>query len=274
MTMQDKDNMEYLLFNKRKKIYVCLNHRAAYLCWIDANKKGFVKDSALLFHIDYHADFWLHKKSLIDEEGKIDINDMDGLKEFVRTKLSVQNSEFIVLSMYRGIIGDAISISRKNDSIYGTPEKGSYRTTDRHWFKDRKDNIHNFYLGGHWVMKLTGHNGLLTDGSKHWDVQRIFGAHSRNQNLILDLDLDFFTYQSDEGQDWAMNERHLNTIFQSADFGYLFNHIDVISIALEPSCCGGNEECISILDKLNSLVLKKYSFDIKDEVIQKFGLDR
>ena len=86
MTMQDKDNMEYIPFDNRKKIYVCLNHRAAYLCWIDAYRKRFIKGNALLFHIDHHADFWFRNENLIDEQEKIDIDDEQGLREFVKTK--------------------------------------------------------------------------------------------------------------------------------------------------------------------------------------------
>lgn len=268
---QDRDNMEYLFFSNRKKIYVCLNHRVAYLCWLDAFRKGIIKHNALLFHIDFHADFWLNDQQLIKEQEKISIKDQQKLKDFVRDRLNKLNTNFIVLSMYRGIIGDAISVSRKNDSLYGKFKRGDYTTTDRYEFKN-KGILHTFYLGGSNVLDLVGRYGLLTDCWKHKDVQKVFKDAVRSQNVILDIDLDYFTYQSPHGDDWAFNKRHLETIFQSAAFLNLLNHIDMISIALEPSCCGGNNECRSILGKLNSVALNKYSIDIEKEAIQKFKL--
>lgn len=222
-------------------------------------------------HIDHHADFWLNNMQLIKEQEKIDIKNEQRLRGFVKRKLSKLNTNFIVLSMYRGIIGDAISVSRKNNSLFGKFKRGTYQTTKRYEFRDRKGNLRCFYLGGSSVTGIVGHYGLLTDRMTHHDVQKVFNENVRRRNVILDIDLDYFSYIDDDGQAWAMNERHLKTIFQSADFGYLFNYIDVVSIALEPSCCGGNEECISILEKLNSLVLQKFSFDIK-EVIKKYKL--
>lgn len=268
---QDRDNMEYIFVNGHKKIYVFLNHRVAYLCWIDAFRKNLIKQNALLFHIDHHADFWLKDKKLIREQNKICINSKQKLKKFVKEKLDKLNSDFIVLSMYRGIIGDAISVSRQNDRLYGQFMSGNYQTTHRYEFK-YKGNSHTFYLGGSSILELVNNYGLLTDRWKHQDVQKRFKTAVKNQNIFLDIDLDFFTYQSDEGHTWAMSSRHLKNIFQSDAFIYLLNYINVISIALEPNCCGGNAECRSILEKLNSVALSKYNIDIETKTIQRFKL--
>jgi len=269
---QDRDNMDYVFFNNSKKIYVCLNHRVAYLCWIDAFRKKFIKGKTLLFHIDFHADFWLNNRQLVREQEAINIDDQQRLEDFVKKKLHKLNTDFIVLSMHRGIIGDALSVSRKNDSLYGKFKGGGYTTTNRYEFNDKKGNLHTFYLGGSSVLDLVGHYGLLTDNFRHKDVQKVFKDAVRSQNVILDIDLDCFTYQSPHGSDWAFNKRHLEAIFQSAAFIHLLNHIDVVSIALEPSCCGGNAECRSILEKINSVGLSRYNIDIEEKTIQRFKL--
>jgi len=78
--IQDRDNVDYVLIeDHHKKIYVCLNHRVAFLCWLDAFRKNFIKSNTLLFHIDYHADFWLNNKQLIKEQEAININDQEKL---------------------------------------------------------------------------------------------------------------------------------------------------------------------------------------------------
>lgn len=270
---QDRGNTDYVFFNGSKKIYVCLNHRVAYLCWANARKKKLIKENALLFHIDHHADFWLDDEELVEEQDKIDADDQEGMKQFIRTKLNVLNTEFIVLSMYRGTIGDAISIHRKEDRLYGNLTEGNYSTTDRYYFEDRKGKGHNFYLGGSSIMELVGNYGLLTDHFKHQDIQSVFNAGVRDHNAVLDIDLDYFTYRDDEGKDWAMNRRHLERILRSAAMNYLLSRINVITLALEPNCCGAeNTECVSLLDMLNSLVFRKANVDIKEKVVRQFEL--
>jgi hypothetical protein len=229
-------------------------------------------NNALLFHIDYHPDFCLNDTKLIKEQNQIQINDEQKLKKFVKYRLNRQNIDFIVLSMYRGVVGDAISIHRRDNSLYGKFIRGNYQTTDRYEFKDNNGNSHAFYLGGPSIQDLVGNYGLLTDCWKHKDVQKAFKDAVRSRNIILDIDLDYFTYESPSGDSWAFNERHLKTIFQSDAFNYLLSNIDVISIALEPNCCGGNAECIAILRELNS-ALSKFNINIETRTIQKFKLE-
>lgn len=68
-----------------------------------------------------------------------------------------------------------------------------------------------------------------------------------------------------------MNERHLETILSSEAFNFLWSSAKVVTIALEPYYCGFEEECIFILDKMNSIVLNKCGLDIKEKVTQQFG---
>lgn len=98
---EDRYNMKRVCFDGRRKVYVMLNHRAAYLSWVDAFRKGFIESGALLFHVDRHADFSLGSSALLDDNNRIADDQEKELEEFVKTKLSVLNSEFIVLSMYR-----------------------------------------------------------------------------------------------------------------------------------------------------------------------------
>lgn len=109
-------------------------------------------------------------------------------------------------------------------------EDGNYKTTKKAWFKDRKGKIHNFFLCGS-IHGLTGYNGLLTDEYNKFDVRQAFRKNHRNRNVILDIDLDFFTYRDDEDGAWAMNERHLETILSSEAFNFLWSSAEVVTIA-------------------------------------------
>jgi len=267
---EERLNVDYLFFNDKKKIYVCLNHRAAYLCWIDAQRRKFLNDYSLLFHIDYHADFWLEKEELLAEQETIK-DQLEKLKEFVKHKLRILNTDFIVLSMHRGTIGDAISIHRLGENLYGEFKKGGYIGTDRQEFKDRKSVTHKFYLCSSSIEGLTGYQGLLTDRFTNQDVKQVFEENVRKRNAVLDVDLDFFTYADNEERRWAMNPRNLDRLLYSEGFNYIFDRMNVITIALEPLCCGGNVECLSILDKVSSYICEKINLDIKEETVTKFA---
>ena len=175
------------------------------------------------------------------------------------------NTDFLVLSMKRGLIGDAISIDNMEERLYGTEIRGGYETTNRKVLKDTTGKVHSFYTVGP-SMELTGYNGLLTDRFTHLDIQKLFHSHIKEKNIILDMDLDFFTYKDNEGAPWAMNDRNMTKIFRSDSFNYLFQYIDVINIALEPDCCGSNTECLTILEKMNLLIFRKIGIDLMGKV--------
>ena len=270
---EDRYNMKRVCFDGRTIIYVMLNHRAACLSWSDAFRKGIIKSDALLFHVDRHPDFSLGSCTLLDDNDRIADDKEKELEEFVKNKLGVLNYEFIVLSMYRGLIGDAISIDWEEEcgNLYGQYTEMTYDTTKRREFQDRKKRLHTFYLGGSSINGLTGYYGLLTDSWTHQDVQRVFNKKSKEGNVILDIDLDFFTYVDSEKVTWALNERNLNSMLESDGFNLLLSNARVITIALEPFFCGNTTECRCILKAMSATLRERFSIDIEKTVIEEFN---
>jgi hypothetical protein len=117
---------------------------------------------------------------------------------------------------------------------------------------------------------LTGYQGLLTDRWTHQDVQGVFNKKSKEGNMILDIDLDFFTYVDSEGVTWALNERNLNSILESDGFRLLLSNAKVITIALEPFFCGNATECRYILKALSRALSERLSIDLEKTVIEEF----
>lgn len=259
-----------------KKIYVMLNHRTAYLCWLDTYKKSCLKENTLLFHIGHRADFWLDNEKLIEGQKNLNINDLNQLNEFVKLKMDKKNTDFIVLSMYRGIIGDIISISRNNDEIYGEKIVENQAFNNRMdigtRFKDRSGKVHKFLLGGHSIINLLGRHGVLKDAFVHQDLQKIFHENVQNDNVMLDISFDYFTYESDEGHRESMNDRHLERLFSSSAFNYIWSNVKLITVALEPEYCGGKEECKSILKQFNSFIVNRHNTNIEKKVTDQFQL--
>ena len=268
---EDRYNMEYVCLKNGKTIYVMLNHRVAYLCWMDALRRNQIKPGAFLFHIDWHADFGVSSLALINDHEKIEEGQTGELQDFVENRLSVINYEFIVLAMHRGVIGDAVSIDKENDydRIFGDRKKPVYETTERTEFFDKKGKLHTFYLGGPSLRELVGYQGLLTDRWTHQDVQKAFNESVARENLILDIDLDYFTYNDGEGQ-WALNERNLGLILYSEGFRYVLEKAKVITVALEPFFCGNSTECRDVLNKLSASLEECIGVEIEKAAIGKF----
>jgi hypothetical protein len=267
----EKYNIEYVPVENKKTVYVLLNHRVAYLCWLDALRKDLIKSGAFLFHIDQHADFGVSSLALIEDHEKIGDDQTKELEDFIKNRLGLQNYEFIVLAMYRGVIGDAISIDKEDDHdrLFGDPKTPLYETTRRREFVDKKGRLHKFYLGGSSIRAITGRYGLLTDAWTHQDVQKIFNESVANRNLILDIDLDYFTYNDGEGQ-WALNDRDMDFILDSEGFRYVLTRAKVITVALEPFYCGNTTECRHILKKVSSSLKKYIGVEIEEVTIKKF----
>lgn len=269
-------NVDYLRFESRSKlIYIMLNHRVAYLSWMDAYRKGFIKEGAFLIHIDKHLDFALHEKATLEEDRKLRYEQEKEHTEFIRNKSNVQNCDFIVLAMDRGLIGDGVSIDNEDvddKNFYGAFKEGQYSTTDKVELVDKYGKIHNYYSGYSSVIQLYGYNGLLTDKFTHQDVQTAYRDGVYNGNLLLDIDLDYFTYNEGDGQN-AMNDRHIDRILDSEPFTDFLFHAEVITIALEPFYCGDWEESKQILNRLNICLKKNFGLDIEKKVIDTFEKD-
>lgn len=173
--------------------------------------------------------------------------------------------------MNRGVIGDAVSIDKEttHDNTIGEHKKMGEKTTERTEFRDTKERLHTFYFGGSSIIELVGYRGLLTDSFDHQDVKRAFLENAHKNNLILDIDLDYFTYHDSEGQ-WALNDRNLKRILESDGFDYILGSAKVVTIALEPFYCGDPEESSYILENLSKHLKERLDIDIEKQVREKF----
>lgn len=224
MSFKEKLNMKYVPFRRlNKQIYVILNHRVAYLCWMDALRKGLISRGAFLCHVDYHLDFEYTFDSL-NEDARIQDDQETELENFVRDNLNESNAFFIAYAMNRGLIGDGLSIHKDRRTDYNIIE-GFYseRTTDRIEFIDKAGCTHHFYLGGSSICKLCGYNSILDDNIKHQDLQGVLRRSVRDRNFVLDIDLDYFTYEDSEGT-WAMKESDMDSILKSEAFVKFINN--------------------------------------------------
>jgi hypothetical protein len=266
-------NVDYLRFEvSGKLIYVMLNHRVAYLCWMDALRKGYISKGAFLCHIDLHPDFNSPPKTILEEDARIQDNQVEELEEFVKNKLNAGNADFIIPALERQLVGDVLSI-HKDEGTLGGRIKGNplNQTTDRIEYPDKKKNLHIFYFGGSSFKELFEPNGLLVN-SANQDAQKAFGVGVNQKNFILDIDLDYFGLEESDG--WLTDEQSndlTDSILQSMSFRNLLDCSRVITIALEPFWSGGKQECLRILERLCLTLKKHLGIDIEKQVLEKFS---
>jgi hypothetical protein len=112
-------NVDYLKFEKSgQAIYVMLNHRVAYLCWMDAYRKGIIKEGAFLTHIDKHLDFALHQNAILEEDRKIYCGNWGESKQILN-KLSQCVKERLEIDIEKKVI-DVFEKDATSQSTYSS----------------------------------------------------------------------------------------------------------------------------------------------------------
>ena len=115
------------------------------------------------------------------------------------------------------------------------------------------------------MTNLFGYQSLLNDTCQHQDTKLLF---EKSESLILDIDLDFFTYYSNKI--FARNRRDIIKQITSDSFHKLISKAKIITLALEPIYCGSNEDCLEILTMFNEHIFKPKGIDILKEVENTF----
>ena len=92
----------------RPKIYLVDNHNHVFYFWYLARKQGIIRDGALLYHIDEHADMRDPCKYLMKPAS----DDLQKVFEYTNFFLNVGN--YIIPAQKEGIIGEIVQIRSEN----------------------------------------------------------------------------------------------------------------------------------------------------------------
>jgi len=258
-------NLNYLEYEVNdKKLFIIKDHSVALLCWYKVFKNNLIQKNTTLFHIDKHPDF-CYNDSLKEKSLKLLDMSEEEITRYILNELRNDNSEFIVDAMFSKLIKDGICISYNSCSYYGNSIDGSYSTTKKKQFISEEIE-HNYYLEeSQNISNIVGYQALIGDSCVHQDTDKLF---KEANNLILDIDLDFFTYLNEIN--YAKNSLDIKNQITSESFKEIFSKSKVITIALEPECCGGIQQCLEILNVFNEELFKPNNLDIYKEIKQKF----
>ncbi len=252
-------NIEYLEFDfNSKKWFFIIDHATALIAWKKAFNEGIIRRGATLFHLDEHTDFYFNKSNINKSKKILEMGDSE-LNDFIMKDLAIHNDEFIVNAMYSGLIKDGISFYF-DDYV---PEYDDF-PRKRKFICDGIE--HNFYLFKEKDISL------IDNISSYREIELLF-RYSRD--FILDIDLDFFT-DINEGlidKTVSRTSKDISRQINSDLFKKMFEMSKVITIALEPANCGGNEQCEKILCSLMSDKFFEFkNFDLR-AIVDKFLYD-
>jgi len=256
--MTEKINTDYLEFEfDGKKLFIMKDHPTALLCWKKAFDNKLINKDATLFHIDKHTDFTFDEKNKGKSQKLLNFSEEE-IRNFIKDDLVRGHAEFIVNAMFSGLIKDGISIHSDECSDFGTKIDGTYSTTEKRQFISDDGIEHNFYLYETQNLDyLIGYQSLIGDNCIHQDTDKLF---NKTMDLILDIDLDFFTYQN--GGTYPKHAEDIRTQIMSSSFSTILNKSKIITIALEPKFCGNEKNSIEILSILNEYLFKNKGLDL------------
>ena len=180
------------------------------------------------------------------------------MKEFVH-KLSSDNSEFIANAMVSKLVKDGITISSEN-TFTSDLIKGNHYNTDKIIFNSEN----NYYVVNSESIKCL--RKVIANSVTNQDTKLLF---DQSESLILDIDLDFFTYD----ETFSRNPLDIRIQISYEPFLLLFKKSNIITIALEPECCGGTAQCMNILKVLDNYLFKPRGLNIINEVTSYFLQD-
>lgn len=211
---------------------IMMEHRFAFVFWMKWKKALQQRDwlrqpAPTLVTIDWHRDLAPpedHQKRKLE---KLDLSNLSDTANFVWAQFDQTNDGHILSAAWLNLIGDIILL--KNSA-------GPLRDT----FIDREDNHHQVFE----FREYKRFEEFLTGRD--------------DKNIFLDIDLDYFIHGKGNtfypGTFEPYSEEEIRSVInnRSPAFTYLLPRVDGLTIAQEPSYCGGIANSCRILNVVNN----------------------
>ncbi len=248
-----------------KEIYLMVNHKWAFVVWEIGKLHKTINENALLVHVDSHLD---DVPELVEDGryfvAKSEQNFME-LGEYKRSEEDVENhntnyelrmDNFVIPAFLRDTIKDIIYVSDQDlEEIRVEDFYHAASGTSNHY--DNKSGNTNEYTLKKCYEKIQDKGKTI---QRFFTVEEYLNAVESlpiEQSKILDLDLDYFNdsnniFEPNLKSDVVIRD-NLIQLKEHCDW-------DIITVALSPLYCGGEEECLHILN----IFLEVFELDTRD----------
>jgi hypothetical protein len=253
-----RNNIETFMA-RGKRIIIYNDHRTILNVLFFALKEKVITEIPNVFYFDYHDDGLDPKKEITEKSIDFNLEDMS-FEEFysiVEFKMSINDDDWVKTGMEFNLIKNSVSIGAEE----------AHNIANHEVYKDTNDREHNIFKISHLRFEL-GSQGCLGDSQirkfpYYKKLREIFNYnttgrdnfHEKLDPFILDFDLDYFsTLIMDRKMAWPhklFKEEFLkgsDNLISAMDFtNHLIDKCEFITIAMEPTYCGGFGECNNIL---------------------------
>jgi hypothetical protein len=239
---------DYRVCFPKERIYISRNHQWAFAAWAIGKQTGILRDQITLLHVDAHLDdTW----DGVIVEG---LQEMSNPEEFLEVAGKLEIDNFIWAGFAAALIDHIVYVCPKDidDSdpfdltawdLEGEQLKPVKELLQKRDYKgSRFESIADFQQYG--VVAENKESLLNLPGS-----------------VTLDLDLDVFKLNLSDYKDTALvSEDLIRTQLQFLRDYYPY---DLITVALSPAFCGGDDNC----ERLLQLFLEVFGLDLTDSEI-------
>ena len=231
--------------NHNRLLHIFETHDVAILCWLSEKIRLDLENNLFLLTIDNHVDLpdisvWdnlIQNINTIKKLRKPKLQ-LESLRERFQSLFKGHDVNFIVAALELDLIQGCLIVSPENDDKIELIEhlKGSY--TNKNIYK--KHYLTSlFYPNGHAILNDRFDHNKITIRNAIYE-----------SNLLLDLDLDYFTYFKDDRQ-FPISEDHFRWILDNEEISTLFLENAVcVTIAMEKLYCGNKQNCKKIFERM------------------------
>lgn len=228
---------------KAIEIAAVIEHRFAFYFWLKwaAERRRTTKEQAApdLLTIDWHDDVGCEDDFIPEQLTQLNVDDPNELAVFTWAGLHPINDGHIVPALYLDAINDVHVVLKQHEGDAATGNESRHSTiTDRH---GQLHNIH-YYRGKEISQAVTA----------------IRGSQRR---ILLDIDLDYFTEY--DGEDFPESDEvrpisnaRIRRFLHGPLIGAALPRLAGMTIALEPSYCGGILSSLRFLRMLNGALFE------------------
>jgi len=225
---------------KDKPIYVCEYHEMAFYYWCKAKKEMNI-EKLFLVTIDKHKDLmtWGLQSEVRNEISQLDLNDLVKIRKLAacarpRNNLTYRQSR---AAMEAGVVGDVLIVS---------PEVPCEEI-----YEDLSKQKHRIF---HCIHPNNLQDLLINNRSMKESIDYPDG----NFNIILDIDLDFFTYLDDQDVPHVISEENFKNIFSDNSLiWWIYEKARLITISKEPFWCGEIDNSEHVFKLLKTYFLNR-----------------
>lgn len=258
---------DWKIYFPERNIYIMKDHSWAFAAWELERIKGTISPDSVLLHFDYHLD---DVPDGLFVDGVMSAQTKEELFSVIRTnkelysgeplKSKIQIDNFIWPSFARGTVSTMFSVAPQEQqdlaSWMVSMEQIDYERDDFEW---EKESILRF-IPMEKFKSVYRSSSFQEFKEKHLSI---FQESTNHKQKILDIDLDYFNlsqslYNAQLMDDEIVSET-ITELLELCEW-------DLITVALSPMYCGGNENAEHLLNifmevanlKMNKLEMEKF----------------